>query len=278
MRVASTEERERILAGIRECLAGHPEVLFAYLHGSFVEGGPYRDVDLAVFLDPLPAEAAERRRWETALAAELQLRLAQPVDVRLLNDAPPAFRYHATGGLPLIVRDPERLADFRARTWDDYFDFQPFARRYLREALGAELNLDRLRDLAGQLRNALRELREIAALGQESFLRDSRLVNSAKYLLIVAAEAALDICNHLAARKGGRSPQDYADCIAILGELGVVTDALKSRLVKMARFRNLLVHLYWKVEDAEVFRVIQEDLADFDAYLASLGRYLRAEL
>jgi uncharacterized protein YutE (UPF0331/DUF86 family) len=134
----------------------------------------------------------------------------------------------------------------------------------------ADLNLDRLRELAGQLRNAVRELREIGDLGEGSFLRDRRLVNSAKYLLIVAAEAALDICNHLAARKGGRSPQDYADCIEILGELGVLSEDLRGRLVKMAR--------YWKVDDAEVFRVIREDLEDFDAYLASLGRYLKAEL
>jgi hypothetical protein len=33
------------------------------------------------------------------------------------------------------VRDEAFLADLRARTWDDYLDFQPFARRYLREAL-----------------------------------------------------------------------------------------------------------------------------------------------
>lgn len=138
----------------------------------------------------------------------------------------------------------------------------------------AEVNLDRLRELAGQLRNAVRELREIGGLGRDSFLRDRRLVNSAKYLLIVAAEAALDICNHLAARRGGRSPRDYADCIEILGELGAVDDELRARLVKIARFRNLLVHLYWKVDDGEVCRVIQEDLEDLDAYLASLGRYL----
>ena len=68
-----------------------------------------------------------------------------------------------------------------------------------------DVNLDRLRDLAGHLRNALRQLREIDQTSKEAFLGDSRTVNSAKYLLIVAAEAALDICNHLAARRGGRS-------------------------------------------------------------------------
>ena len=81
-----------------------------------------------------------------------------------------------------------------------------------------EVNVDRLRDLAGQIRSAVRELEEIGRLGKETFLRDRRVVNSAKYLLIVAAEAVLDICNHLVARKGGRSPRDYADCVEILGE------------------------------------------------------------
>lgn len=141
-----------------------------------------------------------------------------------------------------------------------------------------EVNLDRLRELAGHLRNAVRELREIGEVPTETFLAEARLVHSAKYLLIVATEAALDICNHVVARRGGRSPEDYADCIAILAELGALDESLTPRLTRMARFRNLLVHLYWKVDDREVHRVIREDLGDFDRYLESLGRYLRADL
>jgi len=142
----------------------------------------------------------------------------------------------------------------------------------------SEVNLDRLRELAGHLRDAVRQLREVGRLSRESFLADHRAVNSAKYLLIVAAEAALDICNHLAARLGARSPEDYADCMAILAEIGVIDDDLKTRLVRMARFRNVLVHLYARVDDGEVHRVIQENLDDFDRYLQSVGRHLKAEL
>jgi len=94
-----------------------------------------------------------------------------------------------------------------------------------------EVNLDRLRDLAGHLRNAIRQLGELGQASREAFLRDARTVNSAKYLLIVATEATLDICNHLAARRGGRSPDDYADCIAILAEIGAIDEKLKVRLV-----------------------------------------------
>ena len=142
----------------------------------------------------------------------------------------------------------------------------------------SEVNLDRLRELAGYLLGAVRELRELGRTPPEAFLADSRTVNSAKYLLIVATEAALDICNHLAARRGGRSPRDYADCIAVLQEIGAVDPMLGARLVRMARFRNLLVHLYWRVEDAEIYRVIQEDLGDLETYLVSIGRFLKASL
>lgn len=141
-----------------------------------------------------------------------------------------------------------------------------------------DVNVDRLRDLAGHLRNACRQLRDIGNQGVEAFLSDARAANSAKYLLIVATEAALDICNHLAARKGGRSPEDYADCMKILGELGALEQDLTVRMSKMARFRNLLVHLYWKIDDREVFRVIREHLDDFEHYLLAVGRYLKAEL
>lgn len=142
----------------------------------------------------------------------------------------------------------------------------------------SDVNLDRVRELAGHLRDAVRQLRELGRGSRESFLADPRALNSAKYLLIVAAEAALDICNHLAARRGARSPTDYADCMTILAELGILDSDLTARLVRMARFRNLLVHLYAKVDDGEVHRLIREDLDDFDRYLASVGRYLKAEL
>jgi uncharacterized protein YutE (UPF0331/DUF86 family) len=142
----------------------------------------------------------------------------------------------------------------------------------------SDVNLDRLRELAGHLRDAVRQLRELGRISRDVFVTDPRATNSAKYLLIVAAEAALDICNHLAARRGARSPEDYADCMAIMAELGVIDDDLKARLMRMARFRNLLVHLYARVNDGEVHRVIREDLGDLERYLQSIRRYLKAEI
>ena len=128
-------ERESLVAALRQALEARPEVALACLHGSFLVGGAYRDIDVAVWLDPSLVAREERARYALDLSVTLHLDLGQPVDVRALNDAPLGFRYHALNGRPLVVRDQEFLDELRARTWDEYFDFLPFARQYLREAL-----------------------------------------------------------------------------------------------------------------------------------------------
>jgi uncharacterized protein YutE (UPF0331/DUF86 family) len=66
--------------------------------------------------------------------------------------------------------------------------------------------------------------------------------------------------------------------MAIMAELGVIDDDLKTRMMRMARFRNLLVHLYARVDDGQVHRFIRESLGDLERYLVSVGRYLKAEI
>jgi predicted nucleotidyltransferase len=126
------------LAGtIREFLERRPEIVFAYLHGSVARGERSRDIDVAVWVD----EARTANRGPAVYAADLetalQASLRRPVDVQVLNRAPLAFRYHALRGTPILVRDWEFLDELRARTWDEYFDFRPLARQYLREVLSA---------------------------------------------------------------------------------------------------------------------------------------------
>lgn len=121
---------------LTELLRGKSEILFALIHGSFLEDQQFRDVDIALFIDPGLIGSAAFREYESDMAIRLSDCANLPIDVRLLNDAPVAFRYHALKGKVLVVREPELFDDFRARTWDEYFDFAPFARGYLREVIG----------------------------------------------------------------------------------------------------------------------------------------------
>ena len=113
---ADEAERAKLTEAIRRALEARPEVTFAYLHGSFLADGPYRDVDVAVWLDPARVRASEWTRCAVDLSAALHLELRVPVDVQVLNAASVAFRYRAQKGQPLTAR-PCRLLPKSARCW-----------------------------------------------------------------------------------------------------------------------------------------------------------------
>ncbi|MGH7572585.1 MAG: DUF86 domain-containing protein, partial [Gemmatimonadota bacterium] len=63
---------------------------------------------------------------------------------------------------------------------------------------------------------------------------------------------------------------DYADAFRVLAERAVVGPDLGRRLEAMARFRNLLIHIYAEVDDERVHSYLREDLADLDAFVAAV--------
>lgn len=130
------EQRDRLIQQLSHLLCNRPEILFALLHGSFLAGGLFRDVDLALYLEPGAIQREAFRDYELEQGVRWSETLGLPVDVRLLNDAPVSFRYHALRGSVLFVQKEEFLDEFRARTWDEYCDFAPFAKRYLQEVIG----------------------------------------------------------------------------------------------------------------------------------------------
>lgn len=133
--VVAEGSRADILARLKETLAEHDEIVFAYVHGSFVEGGPFRDIDLAVWVNPAAEPVSHPLDYEINLGLALQQRVKLPVDIKRLNEAPLAFRYHATRGQVLLSRDDEVRVTWVERVRDEYWDFHPVARRHLVELL-----------------------------------------------------------------------------------------------------------------------------------------------
>lgn len=119
------------------------------------------------------------------------------------------------------------------------------------------------------------KLRELAETDREEYLSNYILRAAAERLLQLSIECCLDIGNHLIARSGFRSPKDYRDIFAVLAEEGLLSQELRPRLMNMAGFRNLLVHDYADLEDPVVFRILQRNLDDFEAFAKAIGAYLR---
>jgi len=123
----------------------------------------------------------------------------------------------------------------------------------------------------------LEKLAILAALPEKAFLRDFTNVESAKYLLQVSIECCLDIAHHIVADEGYRTPADYYDTLVVLHENGILPKVFMPTLRQMVSFRNRVVHLYWDVDDVTVYRILQENLGDFEAYVGYILDFTQDE-
>ena len=126
------DDRERVRAKLTECLSAHPEILEAYLFGSFARGepGPHSDIDVAVRVEPDALQYAPFG-YTASLTAELATAVGHDaVDVVLLNRAPPLL-YHRVlrDGLRLLSRDLSATTTREAQALSRYCDYVPHLRK-----------------------------------------------------------------------------------------------------------------------------------------------------
>lgn len=129
----------------------------------------------------------------------------------------------------------------------------------------------RLRALLDRVAEETTALRRLSARDDADFAGDPDLLAAVKYRFVVAIEASIDACRHLTAARSLRAPVDFADSFAVLGEAGLLDADLAVRLQAMARFRNLLVHGYARVDDTLVLAALRTELGDLDALRAALA-------
>lgn len=109
-------------------------------------------------------------------------------------------------------------------------------------------------------------LDDIAARADEELRTDPHLLAAAKYRLIVAIEAATDVADHVIAVEGLRTSDSFADSFRSLEESGWLAAALSTSLQDAARFRNLLVHQYARIDDGRVIEIVRTRTADLRRY------------
>lgn len=106
------------------------------------------------------------------------------------------------------------------------------------------LNPDLIRARCAEIDASLSRLEALRPLSRETFLSNQDILDVACYRLLIAIEAALAICFHVSAKQLHRVPDEYAGCFSSLEQAGLIAPDLSTRLQQMARFRNLLVHVY----------------------------------
>ncbi len=261
------------------------DVQAAYLFGSALQdlGSRLSDLDIAV-LPPL--ELHDWLTYYNDLHEDLcQLFQADNIDLVLLNQAPLSLQARVVlDGLRILVgngaagweeRVLARHADLAAWRQENWEVTWQLARR---GAMGKVNMIDkeRVERFVFLIRDAVHELQalNLEEMGLEMYQADKRTRALSEHYLRIAIEAALDLGRDVIVKTGLGVPQEYREVGKILREEGVVPADLGKKLEAMAGMRNVLVHLYWEIDYASLYKTVVEELDTFEQYIERIFRYL----
>lgn len=135
------------------------------------------------------------------------------------------------------------------------------------------VDAERLRRVLQRVSDDLQWLRRYASVERAELLADPARLGHVKYLFVTALEGCIDAAHHVCASEGWGPPETNADAMVVLGRHGVLDPGLTGAMAAAARFRNVLVHGYARVDDEQVVDHLQrlEVLDRFVAAVAALG-------
>jgi uncharacterized protein YutE (UPF0331/DUF86 family) len=125
------------------------------------------------------------------------------------------------------------------------------------------VEINHLRQRIGEVLETIAELKRLTSKSYSAISLDEKF--SLRYHVIVLAEALGSICVHLLMEDFGCEPRSYSECFKLLEERGVFSCA--EDLIRITRLRNLLVHRYWIIKDAEVYEAVKKDFRCVDEFL-----------
>ena len=116
------------------------------------------------------------------------------------------------------------------------------------------------------------EYRSISTGQYEKDWRSQRIIERTLQMIV---ETCIDIAGHIIADMKFRVPISYADSFHVLAENEIVDDSLSGSLEKMAKFRNVVVHDYDRVDAEIVIGILRKNLDDFAKFKDSVVNFLK---
>ena len=129
-------------------------------------------------------------------------------------------------------------------------------------------------DRAAWIRRMLAGIRSLPAHSAEDFAASPQTVTAAESYLRRALEAVLDLGRHILAKGFARGVAEYKAIATALAEEGVLRPDEAELLVRLAGYRNRMVHFYHPVSDEELRLICRDGLGDVEVVLDALLRWL----
>jgi uncharacterized protein YutE (UPF0331/DUF86 family) len=140
----------------------------------------------------------------------------------------------------------------------------------------SRLNIDKIEKNLALIQGFLLELTRLSAFPEDEFLSDTRNPAAAESYLRRSLEAVFDLSRHILAKMYGFKDIEYKKIAIELGEKGVVDREYAGILMKMAGYRNRMVHLYNEVGPKELYDILKNHIPDIERFIVEIVSFINA--
>jgi uncharacterized protein YutE (UPF0331/DUF86 family) len=124
------------------------------------------------------------------------------------------------------------------------------------------------------VREMTTRIRALPLASYEIFVADDRNVASAESYLRRGLEALLDLGRHVLAKVFAVGTTEYKEVATRLEETGVLGGEHARTLLRLAGYRNRLVHFYHEVNQRELYEICAGQLEDVDRVAAAIASWI----
>lgn len=145
----------------------------------------------------------------------------------------------------------------------------------LKFPINTELLQDRLLDIEKSLVRLEELQKEYNSL--EKFLQNKDAYGLVEHHLRKALEGLLSCGSHILSRIPGAKFDDYAAISSQLVEYDILPREFKDTAIKMAKYRNRLVHFYHEVSEKELFEILKNYLDDLKIFHREILKFTKTQ-
>jgi len=124
------------------------------------------------------------------------------------------------------------------------------------------------------LREYIGDLKEYESISLQAYRKNKKDQRYVERTLHLACESCLDIAAHIISRRGLREPKDNKDLFLVLYENSIITEPVWDAMTKMAKFRNIIVHDYARIEPEVVVGILQKNVEDLKSFSREIIQHL----
>ena len=125
-----------------------------------------------------------------------------------------------------------------------------------------------------EMETYLSQINEFSMISASAYRKDWKTQRIVERTLQMLIELCIDIAGHVISDKDMRLPTGYADAFKVLMENKIISKKLFTTMEKMAKFRNLIVHQYEKIDSTIIVSILRKNLTDFEKYKKAIIKLL----